>query len=224
VVKDVLRVTALLLLVGFSAVVANAGVQTLTFDTPTLPEPGNGAPIPAAYGNLAWSNFYYLNGNTFNTDFGPSGYKTGIVSPNNVAYNGSGADAAISSSTAFDLVSGYFTAAFNTGLPVTVTGYHGASVVGSVTFTLNLSPSAAPVLETFNFDNVTRVVFSSKGCGTSPGCVPYGPYSDTGQGQQFVLDNLTISGAPTYTPEPASLMLLATGGLAAFQGWRKRRT
>ncbi len=87
-----------------------ARADLITFDD--IKNPGSGPPpinaplIANGYHGFNWTNFYVLNPN----GLAGSGYANGVVTPTNVAYNGFGAQAVLSSSTPFSLDSGYFTA------------------------------------------------------------------------------------------------------------------
>ena len=73
---------------------------------------GDQGPIPDGYMGLHWSNFYYLNGLTYNpADPLMQGYKNGVVSSPKVAYNGFGFDGAffLDPGNTFTLNSAYFT-------------------------------------------------------------------------------------------------------------------
>ena len=147
--------------------------------------PGASAAVPTGYLNLAWSNFYYMNAVAFGQ---PSGYVAGMVSPDNVAYNGYGTPAALSASGPFDLLSAYLTAAWYDNLRVEVQGYTGPVLSYDNTYTLS---ATAPTLITFNYLGVTAVQFICSG-GTQ-----HAGYGDSGQ--EFVLDNMTVV-PPAPTP------------------------
>jgi uncharacterized repeat protein (TIGR03803 family) len=184
-----------------SAISSNAllsvltGVQELiTFDD----LPYRLQPVPAGYNNLAWSNFYYLNGVVSQM----SGYSAGMVSIPKVAYNDSGAPAAISASSPFALFSAYLTAAWNDDLQVEARGYIGAALIYDNTYTLS---ATAPTLITFNYLGVTSVQF------TSSGGFPHRGYS--GAGSEFVMDNVSAYVAPIPTaPPPTSMTVLYSFG------------
>ncbi len=180
-----------------------AGTQTINFDS----LPGDESPIPNGYAGFNWNNFYDVNPQII----GPSGYENGLVSSPNVAYNGYGTPANFTSTTAFTLVSGYFTGAWNDGLNIEVQGFdqHG-NLIDDTNFLVNTS---GPTLETFNWSGLYDVNFISSG-GVNHG---YG-----GSGTQFVLDNLTTSTSAPGVPEPGTLVLLGTGVLGLFQTARRR--
>jgi hypothetical protein len=90
-----------------------------------------------------------------------------------------------SSSTPFDVVSGYFTGLWRDALQVTVTGVNGAtSARCTMTFAVN---TTGPTFEVINMGNVTTVTFLGSG-GTHNQNIP-----PTVDGTNFALDNLTIN-------------------------------
>jgi hypothetical protein len=191
-----------------SGVAAQAEAETLFFDD--LPTDGSVNAIPNGYGGLDWSNFYAFNPAAFG--YTGTGYNNGVVSTPNVAYDGYGDPATISSATLFTLVSGDFTGAWNNGLHILVQGYNGASLVDSVSFVVNVN---GPMMETFDWTGLTSVVFTPSGGAAFP------PIAGQGSGEHFALDNLTIN----LVPEPAAwaLMLAGFAGLGAALRARRGR-
>jgi hypothetical protein len=171
--------------------------ELITFDD--LSNNVTGLPVPAHYNNLTWSNFYYLNGLAY---IQPSGYTAGVVSASNVAYNGSGTPAAVSSSVRFDLLSGYLTAAWNDNLQVELKGYSGPTLTYDNTYILS---ATAPTLIGFDYLDVTSVQFISSG-GT-----PHLAYGDT-PGYQFAMDNVSVlfpASPPIIVTQPADQVAMA---------------
>jgi hypothetical protein len=189
----------------------SADAATLTFDDINAGQIA--AQIPNGYGGVNWDNFYTLD--AVNFDLNPSGYNNGLVSNNNVAYNGFANPASISAiSSPFSLVSGYFTGAWNNGLTIDVVG----QVAGVNTyFTSFVVDSAKPTLETFNWSNLSSVTFSSSG-GASAGFA--------GGGEHFALDNLTLNGVASAVPEPSTwvMMFIGLGVVGAAMRSRKALT
>ena len=196
------RSTVVALLVALPSI---AAAQTITFEGL-----GDGALIPNGYSGLNWQNMYTLNGTTY----GPSGYQNGRVSGDMVAYNGFGDPSAVLLGTSpFTLNSGWFTAAWQDQLTLDMTGY-----VGGVAtyFASNILDTNGPSFLTFDWMNLDQVTF------TTSGGVPSQYYNGTGA-EHFAVDNLTINAEVTAAPEPASVVLLATGLLGVGVVARRRR-
>jgi hypothetical protein len=149
-------------------------------------------PIPDGYGGLHWSNF--LSSFDDGGYFPASGYYTGRVSGDFVAYNGFSDPAGISSDHPFNLDSGYFTAAWNDGLTIAATGYRHGALLHSSLFIVN---TEGPFLKVFDWRGVDDVHFESFG-GFDAGTGGFGTH--------FVLDNLSVS----QTPIPSSLLMFGT--------------
>ena len=88
-----------------------AGGDLCTFDDLV----GSENQIPSSYQGFTWNYyFYYLNAPNYSL---PSGYKAGMVSPPNVAFNACANDASVSRTSPFEFNGAYFTAAWNDGPP-----------------------------------------------------------------------------------------------------------
>jgi hypothetical protein len=109
--------------------------------------------ITNGYGGLNWKNFGIFNGSKRPER---EGYKTGTVSPENIAFNQSGDPAAISGSTPFILRSGQFTAAFVDGMSLRIRGYRDGQAVYDQTRVLRTN---GPTLIEFDPTEVDRVAF-----------------------------------------------------------------
>jgi hypothetical protein len=190
-----------------AALVACAGTafaqtEILTFDN----LPGVGGynqylSIPNGYGRLQWQNLLYMDGLAQI----PSGYLNGVVSPNNIAFNGGGNPGLVSDGS-FNLNSAYLTAAWNDGLQVEVQGFVGGALVYDNTYTVN---TTGPTSINLNYTGIDQLQFISFGGTPHPGLI--------GSGEQFVMDNLSI----TFIPEPSTFALI---GLAAMSLILRRRT
>jgi hypothetical protein len=189
-------------LVGAVAV-SPAMAAPITFDDLS----GDGGVIANGYSGLNWSNFGVYDGR----DFGASGYVNGRVSGLNTAYNQGGTPASFSAASAFTLNSGSFTGAWSNGLIISVVGLVNGAQAYSDNFTVN---TAGPSLHTFDWTNLSSVTFSSAG-GTNAGF--------NASGNQFVLDNLTISSAVAAVPEPASWAMMILGMGAVGFAMRRRK-
>ncbi|PYM12523.1 MAG: hypothetical protein DME18_11205, partial [Verrucomicrobia bacterium] len=149
--------------------VSTGGPKTLTFDDLL---PGS---IPNGYGGLQWNSWGVLDGSVLPVT---SGFRTGLVSPDNVAF--CGYPASISSATPFTLKSAYLTMALDskagpTEMHVRVQGSVGTTVTYDHTYTVS---NAAPAFINFDYLGVDRVVFV--------GSPDYG----------VVMDNLTVTVPP----------------------------
>jgi hypothetical protein len=151
----------------------SAFATLLTFDDLPSGTPSNPdfAVIPNGYGGLNWDNFGVLDGLAAEPSYG---YYTGVVSPNNVAFNLDGFPASISvSSGSFDLESAYLTSALNS-VPIKqfqVQGFAGGAVVYNNIYTVN---NQGPTLINFDYVGIQSVTFTSGN-------------------QEIAMDNLTVS-------------------------------
>ena len=187
-----------LFLVFSVAAVVNA--EVVKFDD----LPSSGGIIPNGYKGFAWVNFYYLDG--INYPGNPSGYENGVVSRNNVAYNGYG-QPAISAGDTFDFISAYFTAAWNDDLNIHVSCYKGQEFVDAKDFVVSTD---GPTLVQFNWSNIDILNFYSWGGTHHEGYV--------GAGTHFAMDNFNF----VPVPEPAAFAMLAGLGVMLAVGYRRR--
>jgi PEP-CTERM motif-containing protein len=199
------------LVLGLGVSTVNADpipIRILTFDQlQAQAEPA----IPNGYGGLSWSNFNVLNFDNLATSVSAnSGYLHGRITPPNVVYNSDGAVASFEAQTPFNFVSAFLTSAWRNDLHLTVQGFADGQLKYSKAAILHTTTDAN--FEAFNFLNVDRVRFESFGGINAVG---------GGDGTHFAVDNLTVAAAAP-TPEPASLLLLATGVVAAALRRRHR--
>jgi hypothetical protein len=204
----------LILALAFLLPIAASGsalADLLTFDDLQPPNAG-GIPMPKSYYGLKYRNFYFVDSTLIDE---PTGYQNGTVSPNNVIFNYSpnGAPASFISvgGIPFSLNSFYLTGAFNDGLNVTVTASRLGVVLDTTTFIVS---TTGPTLETLNWSGIDTLQFNSFGG------IPHNGFV---QGEQFVLDNVTINeNVPSPIPEPQTLALFGSGVLAALGAARRR--
>ena len=156
-----------LFLITTFALVSNANALVINFDD-LLDQANGNTLISNGYNGLNWSNFYSLRG----SDIPNSGYATGVVSSPIIAFNGYGNPASFSSTAQFNLVSAYFTAAWNPG-QITVLGLNSGTQLYSTTFSV---VTTSPTLTSFNWSGINEVRFSTN-------------FS------QFAMDNLCLDGS-----------------------------
>jgi len=193
-----MKMKCLIGLLPLFAALSGMAQSTITFDG--LPSSA-GATIPNGYAGFQWSGFLYLD----SRNQPGSGFGNGTVSPYNVAFDQGGNPANFSSSTPFTFGSAYLTGAWNNGLNVEVQGFAGGTLEYDRVYTVN---ATGPTLINFNYAGVTEVNFIPSG-GSSAGY--------PGQGEQFVMDSLTI-----IVPEPGVTGLLCLGAAVLFVAKRKQ--
>jgi hypothetical protein len=188
---------------GVALIAAGAtsnAATTVTFDDLSPGPAGSYVGVPQGYAGLQWHGFGALDSSLVRAD---SGYRIGMVSPNNVAFNLGGGPAWISRASGFTLHSTYLTRALYLGagvhtMHVRVQGLVGTNVTYDNTYTIS---NSAPTLVSFNYVGVERVIFVSS---------PDSP---------FAMDDLMVTIAPseescTYVASPRS----RTHGLGTEMG------
>jgi hypothetical protein len=182
-----------------------ATVQTINFDDRS----GIATLVKNGYQGFDWNNFVTFDGQS---EAPGSGYDTGTISPHNVAFNSGGFDASLSRATAFTLIGGYFTGAWNDGLSITLTGFR--SGVAAFTRTVAVDTSG-PIFAALNFSGIDLVTFHSTGG------VTHDP--TRGSGVQFVLDDLKVSEVSAVPlPATAPLFGMVIAGLFYMAGRRRQ--
>ena len=183
-----------------SVSIVSHAATTVTFDDLSPGPDGSWVPVPHGYAGLQWNGFGALDASLRPAD---SGYRTGMVSPNNVAFNLGGGRAGITCATGFTLHSAYLTRSLDLRsghhqMHVRVQGLVGTNVTYDNTYTIS---NSAPTLLSFNYVGVERVIFVSS------------PDSN------FAMDDLVVTVPPaeqscTYLVSPRS----QTHGLGAEVG------
>jgi len=179
-------------------------------DVLTFEGQSTATPISNGYGGLNWTNFYSHTG-TDTANYAGTGYVNGLVSGVLDVFNGNGAPATVSASTAagFSLADAYFTGAWNNDLQIVATATFEDGTHDARTF---LVSTTGPVDEHFNWNGLASVTFASSGGTLQPGL--------HGSGVQFVMDNFNTTPA---VPEASNAALLAAGiGLLAVAARRRR--
>jgi hypothetical protein len=184
-------------LLGCSAAVGNATVLSFD-DTSFSHEPSL---ISNGYGGLNWNNMYVENTDFATEIFGANGYTNGRVSGKNVAFNGNGDKASVSTGT-FNFIGAYLTAAWNNNLTIDVQGWKSGVKLYDKQVVVNAD---AATYFNFNYRGIDSLDFNSYG-GTSAGYISY--YSDT----QFAMDDFTFNqNSSDSVPEPSTFLLFGAG-------------
>ena len=169
--------------------------NVLTFDD-IGETPIDSLPVPNGYGGFNWDHFYYMNVPEL-LPMPSSGYHNGLVSGECVAHNSGYFNVVGISGSPFIFDGAWLTAAWRDGLNVKVDGYSNDVLTYSTTVVVN---TTGPTWFGFNYVNVDKLSFSSYGGTPNPNYSPQNGY-------HFVMDNFT------YTPEPASVLLIFFGGV-----------
>lgn len=179
----------------------------------------------ATYGGLAWTGWGAISKAECGSAEvgGPrNGYFHGATSGGNVGYiqlppfadpfGALHADIAMGGGT-FDLLDAWLTAAWTTGLDVTIDGFNGTTLIGTRTFRIDYT---APTHGVFGLMGLTRAHFRTSG-GT--------PHFELGGlGNILVMDDLSVVRYDAViTPEPATLLLVTSGLVAVALARRRRR-
>jgi hypothetical protein len=162
--------------------IVSHAATTITFDDLSPGPAGSWVPVPQGYAGLQWHGFGVLDASLMRAD---SGYRIGMVSPNNVAFNLGGNKAWITCASGFTLHSAYLARGQK---HVRVQGLVGTNVTYDNTYTIS---NSSPALLSFNYVGVDRVIFVSS---------PDSP---------FAMDDLVVTVPPaeescTYMVSPLS--------------------
>jgi len=193
------------------AAAASAVADTINFDDLN----GSGdQTIQNGYAGLNWDNVYIYDATNDPAHLNPSGYQFSVISPNNVAFNGFGNSATVSSDTVFNLNSAYLTAVWRDNLQVEVIG----SLLGAPIYdnTYSLSATEATLIN-FNYLGIDSVQVSIFSAGSQ-----HPEYNFNGT--QVAIDNLNVDFLTTLAavPEPSTWLAAALAlGVIGFSQ-RKR--
>lgn len=176
------------LILSAPAVHAVDSPTTLTFDDVS---PVEYVLIQDGYHDMQWNNFFIQNG------LNAPGFYNGAVSPPNMAFNGLGDPASISSGGAFTLQSAYFTAVYVDTQQIRAQGFLGGIQTYDNSYPVN---NGGPTLLNFNYSGIDEVRFSIS---TSPRGI-------------FAMDNLVV-----IVPEPSIWALFSVAVVAGVLGVRR---
>lgn len=147
-----------------------------------------GAELADGYAGMNWDNFSVIS--PLPTYSPISGYAQSIRSGDSVGLNGVGSPAEMQTAgNDFNFIRGYFGAAWNDGLTISVRAYDDGVLVGMKTFTVDYGDSHR-VKFGDNFKSIDALVIDSWG-GTDHG-------GDTGAGEQATFEDFLVKfrGAP----------------------------
>lgn len=167
--------------------------------------------IQGSYGGLNWDDMGGSSRSAMQA-YPNSGFITGIVSGDWVAYN-AGAVTATVSGAVFDFNGAYLTAGWNNDLNIEVTGFLGGIQQYQQTVVVDVT---GPTYFNFNYLGIDELQFYSYG-GTPAGVGTSGVH--------FTMDNFTFNEPTSPVPEPSTCLLLGVGllGMVGISRRRKRK-
>ncbi|MCK5269682.1 MAG: hypothetical protein KAJ46_02810 [Sedimentisphaerales bacterium] len=161
--------------------------------------------IPGGYGGFGWANFGVVCGDCIPG----SGFDTGTVSDDYVAFNAWAEAASITSSDKFNFNGAHLTAAWRNGLNITVAGYEDDTLLYSTTVVVDTTgPAWFDADDKYN--GINRLEFDSFG-GTDVFL--------NSSGEHFAMDDFEFT--PISNPAPGALLLGSIG--VGMVGWLRRR-
>lgn len=202
--RQVIKLLSLGLILVFSGV---AQAVVVTFDDLPRAVFGYGS-VYDGYNGLNWDNFGYVD-SADSMWVGDSGFKTGRVSGDNVAFN-EWASASSANGSLFDFNGAYLTGAFRDGLVIQVEGF--VNNILTYVETVIVDSDTATWFD-FDFFGIDSLTFSSSGGVEVPGLA--------GSGTTFVMDNFTFNEVAAV-PLPAAIWLFGAG-FCMIAGLRRRK-
>jgi hypothetical protein len=195
---EVVSIITLCLILAFTAI-DNTYAAVIGFEDlyPVLDKSATNA-IPAGYAGFNWSSRFRLMTREYAAASTGVGYTNGMIG-NVVAYTSGAAGAnsvEMSSGDLFNFAGAYITSVWKMSQDVQVQGYYNGSLIYDTTI---FTSSDRAYWFDFDFENIDRLRIVPGINGTDI----YGTY----RGSHLAIENITI------VPEPATLMLLALGGL-----------
>jgi hypothetical protein len=150
----------------------------ITFDDITNSTDTSGVPVPNSYGGLNWQNVQVLDGLNISNP-SAAGYKTGVVSPPYLAFNGYGSPMAITSAatSTFTIKSFYSCAAWHDNTTLEMIGTRSGTVLYTKTIALFTQKR---ILVELNWVGIDNIHFNSS-CGF---CCDE---------KHFTMDNLSVT-------------------------------
>ncbi len=152
------------------------------------------------YGGFTWYYWGYIDDSWVHNDWWAIKNSLGVVSPEQVAYNGSGMDTRIARGTPFTFNGAYFTAWYLDDLGINIKGYFQGSLLHETTVVANTS---GPVYASLNWSGIDDLTFGAGGQWV----------------HHFSMDNFTYT--ETAVPEPTTMLLLGLG-LMGLAGVRRK--
>lgn len=176
-----------------------ANAKTMTFDEISFPNSQYG------YGQIySYQGFDFQNAGVCQADRYPipSGYHTGVISPHNTLFNWARLDLTISNTSTFNLNSSYFTAAWNDGMSVRITGRLNGSTLYQTSF---LTDTQIPVFIDFDWIGINSIFVES--------------YGIQNKYNYVAIDNIDYDMTTAPVPEPATIFLMGIGllGIIGYQ-------